>query len=381
MKSRLQPFMPALCHCVTDTAQGSIGALVPFFISTLGLSYYEAGTLMFANTTVASLAQPFFGYVSDKIKLPFCIPLGMLIATGSITAMAFADSYAMLVLLCLIAGIGSALFHPEGAMLVNRIGSHQAGKAMGTFAVGGNVGFAIGPLLVSGVYMVSVYALFAFLLLGLLATGIYFYCRPGESQLQDAPNTPVKTTATGTNDWVSFSKLCVVITSRSICFGTLITFIPLYWITYLYQTPELSNTALTIFFTIGAILTYYGGRQSDKLGFSTTIKIANLILLPTVIAFTMSNTTWLSYLLMMPLAYGVSAQYGSIIVLGQQYLAKNIGFASGITLGLGVTLGGLVTPLIGAIADAYTIRTAMQVMIPVVLIASITSFFLKDNSR
>ena len=95
----------------------------------------------------------------------------------------------------------------------------------------------------------------------------------------------------------------------------------------------------------------------------------------------MSNTTWLSYLLMMPLAYGVSAQYGSIIVLGQQYLAKNIGFASGITLGLGVTLGGLVTPLIGAIADAYTIRTAMQVMIPIVLIASITSFFLKDNSR
>ena len=40
-------------------------------------------------------------------------------------------------------------------------------------------------------------------------------------------------------------------------------------------------------------------------------------------------------------------------MLGQQYLSKNIGFASGVTLGLATTLGGITAPMLGWIADNY----------------------------
>ena len=60
------------------------------------------------------------------------------------------------------------------------------------------------------------------------------------------------------------------------------------------------------------------------------------------------------------MAFGVFSQYGPITVLGQKYLAKNAGFASGITLGLGITLGGLVAPYVGHLADIYDVQNCFD---------------------
>ena len=60
------------------------------------------------------------------------------------------------------------------------------------------------------------------------------------------------------------------------------------------------------------------------------------------------------------------------------YLAKNAGFASGITLGLGITLGGLVAPYIGHLADIYDVQTALMTLIPVGALGLLMSFWLKE---
>ncbi|MDY3982726.1 MAG: MFS transporter [Veillonellaceae bacterium] len=113
---KIQSYIPGTCHCITDTAQGSIAALLPLFITQFGLNYYQVGLIMFVNTTVASVIQPIFGYLADRVRLPIFIPLGMMIAVCSIAAMTYAQSFPLLLLLSLTAGIGSALFHPEGAI-------------------------------------------------------------------------------------------------------------------------------------------------------------------------------------------------------------------------------------------------------------------------
>ena len=60
------------------------------------------------------------------------------------------------------------------------------------------------------------------------------------------------------------------------------------------------------------------------------------------------------------------------------YLAKNAGFASGITLGLGIPLGGLVAPYVGHLADIYDVQTALMTLIPVGVIGLLMSFWLKE---
>jgi MFS transporter, FSR family, fosmidomycin resistance protein len=63
--------------------------------------------------------------------------------------------------------------------------------------------------------------------------------------------------------------------------------------------------------------------------------------------------------------------YSPMIALGQKYLPNHLGLASGITLGLGVTMGGLVSPILGYVSDTHGIHAAISCLIVMPIIAVI----------
>ena len=380
MKRIIRKYGPPIFHCINDFGQGSLAALIPFFIANFGLNYYQSASIIFCNTVVASVAQPVLGYVADRWRVPWFIPVGFSITLVSISAIALATSYEMILALSLIAGLGAALFHPEAALLVNRMQSNELGNAMGRFAVGGSAGFALGPLLAGGVYVFGAHFLWVFTAIALLGVLLYLYAFTGEADTTNAgeSKSSAKSTNTGANDWVSFGKLFFVIASRSILFSVLSIFIPILYITVINGEASASSLALTMYFAMGAVLTYMGGALSDKLGFLKTVRLGNLIFLPSILVFIFVPNIWGFFGAMIPMAFGVFSQYGPITVLGQKYLAKNAGFASGITLGLGITLGGLVAPYVGHLADIYDVQTALMTLIPVGLMGLLMSLWLKE---
>lgn len=380
MKRIIRKYGPPIFHCINDFGQGSLAALIPFFIANFGLNYYQSASIIFCNTVVASIAQPILGYVADRWRVPWFIPVGFTVTLVSISAIALATSYEMILALSLIAGIGAALFHPEAALLVNRTQSNELGNAMGRFAVGGSAGFALGPLLAGGVYVFGGQFLWLFTAIALIGVLLYVYAFTGSTDTDaiGESKSSAKSTNSGTNDWVSFGKLFFVIASRSILFSVLSIFIPILYITVINGEASASSLALTMYFAMGAVLTYMGGALSDKLGFLKTVRLGNLIFLPSVLVFIFVPNIWGFFGAMIPMAFGVFSQYGPITVLGQKYLAKNAGFASGITLGLGITLGGLVAPYVGHIADIYDVQTALMTLIPVGAVGLLMSFWLKE---
>ena len=380
MKRIIRKYGPPIFHCINDFGQGSLAALIPFFIANFGLNYYQSASIIFCNTVVASIAQPALGYVADRWRVPWFIPVGFSITLVSISAIALATSYEMILALSLIAGLGAALFHPEAALLVNRMQSNELGNAMGRFAVGGSAGFALGPLLAGGVYVFGAHFLWVFTAIALIGVLLYVYAFTGSAatDVVGESKSSAKSTNTGANDWVSFGKLFFVIASRSILFSVLSIFIPILYITVINGEASASSLALTMYFAMGAVLTYMGGALSDKLGFLKTVRLGNLIFLPSVLVFIFVPNIWGFFGAMIPMAFGVFSQYGPITVLGQKYLAKNAGFASGITLGLGITLGGFVAPYVGHLADIYDVQTALMTLIPVGLMGLLMSLWLKE---
>lgn len=380
MKRIIRKYGPPIFHCINDFGQGSLAALIPFFIANFGLNYYQSASIIFCNTIVASVAQPILGYVADRWRVPWFIPVGFSITLVSISAIALATSYEMILALSLLAGVGAALFHPEAALLVNRMQSNELGNAMGRFAVGGSAGFAMGPLLAGGVYVFGAQFLWVFTAIALIGVLLYVYAFTGSAatDVVGESKSSAKSTNTGANDWVSFGKLFFVIASRSILFSVLSIFIPILYITVINGEASASSLALTMYFAMGAVLTYMGGALSDKLGFLKTVRLGNLIFLPSVLVFIFVPNIWGFFGAMIPMAFGVFSQYGPITVLGQKYLAKNAGFASGITLGLGITLGGLVAPYVGHLADIYDVQTALMTLIPVGLMGLLMSLWLKE---
>ena len=90
-----------------------------------------------------------------------------------------------------------------------------------------------------------------------------------------------------------------------------------------------------------------------------------LLTLPCVAVFPFVSNPWLAALLLVPIAVGVFAPYSSLVVLGQRYLSRNVGFASGMTLGVAISVGGMFAPVLGWVADIWGgLAPAMHLLTP-----------------
>jgi FSR family fosmidomycin resistance protein-like MFS transporter len=378
-------YLFSLGHLSVDWCQGAIPALLPYFIRNYDLSYQEAGTLIFANVLVASVLQPLFGYYSDRISRPWFIPLGTLFCGISVALMGFCTSFSAIFAAAMLSGVGSAVFHPEAALMVNRIAAKAKGQALGTFSVGGNAGFAVGPI-VAGIcaYKLAIHSLLIFgIVNAVLAVALWtkmpYVLR--QVSLFKKQETEKQDVRVKDNDWKAFGILSLPIFARSIGFTLSNTFIPIYWMTVLHASATQGTTALSILFTIGACITFGGGLLADRFGYVKIIRAAFFCMVPTYLLLTHTTDIWVATALLLPAAISIFMPYSPIVVLGQTYLAKNAGFASGVTLGLTTTLGGIFAPLVGGAADRWGLVPALQIFWIAGLIGLIASFFLPEPEK
>jgi MFS transporter, FSR family, fosmidomycin resistance protein len=57
----------------------------------------------------------------------------------------------------------------------------------------------------------------------------------------------------------------------------------------------------------------------------------------------------------------VIGTFGVTMVMSQEYLPRRVGMASGLSIGLSIGVGGVAAVVLGALADAVDLRTALYV--------------------
>src|ERR671929_497502 len=134
-------------HLGTDFANGTLPALLPFLVDRFGLSYTLAATIMLASAVSASVIQPLFGLWSDRRGAIWLLPAGVAIAGVGIALAADAPSYWLVVVLVVVSGVGVAAYHPEGTKFAAYASGSRRASGMSAFSIGGNVGFALGPIM------------------------------------------------------------------------------------------------------------------------------------------------------------------------------------------------------------------------------------------
>src|SRR5436305_10905140 len=133
-------------HCATDFANGALPALLPFMVDRFRLSYTLAAVVMLASTAASSLVQPFFGAWSDRRGALWLLPAGVALAGIGIALAAAAPSYWAVLLLVVVSGLGVAAYHPEGSKFAAYASGARRASGMSAFSIGGNVGYALGPI-------------------------------------------------------------------------------------------------------------------------------------------------------------------------------------------------------------------------------------------
>src|SRR5205823_14056535 len=102
-----------------------------------------------AATISSRVIQPLFGHLSDRISLPWLMPLGPALGGLGVALAGLAPSYALTFAAVVVSGLGVAAFHPEGSRFANYVSGARRASGMSLFSVGGNIGFALGPVVVT----------------------------------------------------------------------------------------------------------------------------------------------------------------------------------------------------------------------------------------
>lgn len=365
-------------HFFTDLSQGAVPALLPFFVAERDFSYAEAAGVVFAATVASSVVQPLFGGYADRLSSPWLMPAGIFCAGLGLAAAGISMDYWLVLLAVAISGVGVAAFHPEAARLVNRASGEEQGTGMGIFAVGGNVGFAVGPLLATaflllfglgGALLLLVPAAVMALIIAVKLPRI-----PKHQHMEDQETGVDR--ANGLDAWGPFGILTATVVCRSIVFFGLAAFLPLYWIEVLDQSEAAGGTALSILVAAGAFGPLLGGRLADRYGRRVVVMSGLGVLTPLLLALVAVSDSSLATALLVPIGLALFAPFSVMVVMGQEYLPNRIGLASGVTLGLAVSVGGMAAPLLGWIADHSGVYAALTGLAFLPMLATLLAFTL-----
>ncbi|TAM61232.1 MFS transporter [bacterium] len=365
----------SLGHLCNDVYQGIVPALLPFLVVHRGLSYEAVSALVFAFNLSSAIVQPLFGHLSDRKPMAWLLPAGVLTAGAGVALVGVAPNYPTVFALLLLSGIGVAAFHPEGSRYANYVSGGMRARGMSLFTVGGNLGFALGPVLAT--VLLSRFGMIG--TLPTIATGAFAAVllaieMPKMARFRAVYTKRVAASGSlGHDAWWPFARLSVFLVVRAFATFGLMTFIPLYEMKVHGLAPGAAGMMLSVLLAGSAAGTLASGWLADRFGrraVLTTAMAIVVVLLPFFInAAGMLEAGALAVLI-------GAVLFGSMtpaVVLGQEYLPNRIGAASGMTLGLSISLGGLGVPVLGAIADAHGLHTVMYAIVGLAVAATLVT--------
>jgi FSR family fosmidomycin resistance protein-like MFS transporter len=358
----------SLGHLFTDVAQGSVPALLPFLISRNHLSYAAASALVLAATISSSVIQPLFGHVSDRHSLPWLMPLGPALGGLGVALAGLAPNYGLTFAAIVLSGLGVAAFHPEGSRFANYVSGARRASGMSLFSVGGIVGFALGPVLMTPLLLAFGLhgTVFALIPTWAMAAVLVHELPRMRTFRSDVVGGRVQR-GEHHEAWGPFALLAGVIALRSFIYFGMVTFIPLYYVADLHTGKAFGNSALTAMLLGGAVGTLLGGPLADRFG-RRNVLTGSMLILPALVAGFLRSGPVLALLFAGMAGAATIATFAVTIVMGQEFLPGRLGVAAGVTIGLSIGLGGVGAPLLGLLADAHGLKSVFETVagLPVV---------------
>ena len=273
----------------------------------------------------------------------------------------------------LLSGIGVSMFHPAAGKAA-RLDAGDSAAAMSLFAAGGSVGFFLAPALATPVLIA----------LGLPATAMFLppaavvaFILLRKHRRETAAHAAAAQ-RTGRDRWGPFAALTGIEALRSVAFFGLNTFIELYWIRDLHASRGLAGIALTCFLAGGVAGTLLGGRIADRVGAVRTVQLGTAVILPVLGGLLLVPGALAPLPFALATGIALNIPFAVLIKLGQDYLPTRPGTAAGVTLGLGVSVGGLAAPLLALIANSHGPRGPLLALLVVPPLAIACGLLLRD---
>ena len=368
----------AISHIFADLSVGALPILLPFFKNAFGLTYAQVGIIVLVQNFTSSTIQPVFGYITDRLKLPWLVPAGLLLAGLGTAATGLANSYHVLLMIVVITGLGVAAFHPQAAKTVHTLSAvHNRGQNMAIYSVGGNLGQACGS-----VFMMALLTLpgtmsntLYFCLPALVLSALLWWKLPKESPEHLTRSTEKKEALNSPIPYALLAILLLYILFRSSISAGLTTYIPLYYADYLGGSHVYASYLLSGYLLSGVPGTYIGGILGDRFGRKTVIMGSMVLTLPLLSLLKVVTGFW-TFPLVVAIGFIYISSFSSTIVLAQEMMPGHEALAASLTLGFSIGLGGIAVTVLGYVADHFGVPSVFVVLSAIPLAALSIAYFL-----
>lgn len=371
-------FSIAIAHLLNDLLQAIIPASYPILKENYNLSFTQIGLITFSYQMAASILQPLVGYYTDKRPKPYSQLVGMSFSLVGMVALAFANSFPLLILSVVFVGIGSSIFHPEASRIAFLASGGKRGLAQSIFQLGGNAGTAIGPLLVAMIVVpnsqryIVWFVLVAIVALVVLSKIAKWY--QSHLILKANKNSPISLPdISKRKTYISVVVLLVIIFSKFFYSASISSYFTFYLMDKFQLSIRDAQFYLFLYLAACAVGTLIGGPLGDKFGRKYVIWFSILGAAPFTLLLPFVDLFWTGVLSVV-IGTIISSAFPAILVYAQELLPKNLGMVSGLFYGFAFGMGGLGSALLGNLADHTSIEYVYQICAFLPLIGMIAVF-------
>jgi len=368
-------------HLFHDTFTSFLAQALPILIDKFGISKTLAGLLSIVQG-IPSLFNFLVGIMAENIKARYLVIFTPAVTSVAMSLIGVAPGYIFLVILLLISGISSTLFHVPAPVMIKKLSGSRIGKGMSFFMLGGELARTLGPLVVVGV--VSLWGLegtYKLIPFGLAASAFLFI------KLRKVDiSSSFEGTGTKPEYWKIFKQFLPVFTAiggiiffRAAIRASLTLYLPIY-ITENGGEYWFSGVSLSILQLAGAFGTFYSGAISDKIGRKRSLLIITIAspLLMYISSFIQGFWT-LPFLIL--LGVFLIASTPILLAVVHELETERLAFVNGVFMTINFTMGSLMVLLVGIASDVFGINFTYKASAFVGLIAIVFVLFLPEKPK
>lgn len=373
-----------ICHFLNDCMQSILPAVFPMIKETFSLSFVQVGAITLVIQLTSSLIQPWVGLYADKHRHSWQLAVAMIFSLCGVLMLSIATGYWMILCAVALMGIGSAVFHPQAAQIAQAASGGRKGLAQSVFQVGGNGGYATGPLLAAFIILPIGMKAFGFIAIIPLILAIILYWI-GKWHVRQLG----KVTKNVRGRWITVKEysqrhiyffifvLFMLMFSKNFYSSSMLSYFSFYLIDKFSVSQQTAQYCLFIYLAAQAVGTIVGGMIGDKYGRKWVIWFSILGVSPFTIALPYIPTFAGTVILSIVIAIIMASAFSAIMVFATDLMPKNTGVIAGIFYGLSFGIAGIGSSFFGWLADQTSIQFIFEVSTLLPLLGIIAVFLPK----
>ena len=357
----------SVAHLFNDTLQSVIAAIYPMLKHDLTLSFAQIGLITLIYQLAGSVFQPLAGLYFDKRPSAWALPAGMAVTMFGLLGLAYASSFAGVLAMTALTGIGSSVFHPEASRVAQMASGGRKSLAQSIFQVGGNGGSAVGPLLAALVILpYGQHAVGWFAAAALAASLILVRVGAWYSLMLDRTRhlrQTLRKTGCGLSARQTRRALAILVTmlfSKYFFTACMTSYFTFFLIEKFGISVRQSQFCLFAFLAAFATGTLLGGFLGDRYGRKYVILFSILGAAPFSLALPYLGLGWT---VATAVASGliIASAFSAILVYATELKPDKVGMISGVFFGLMFGLGGIGSAFFGWLADRTSIGFVFRI--------------------